>query len=68
MGGTTLMDRTIETILAEWRAAEARLEGEPSNVELQELVAVLRDEHAAAIAERKSTADTLREFGAASLA
>jgi hypothetical protein len=62
------MDRTIETILAEWRAAEARLEGEPSNVELQELVAVLRDEHAAAMAERMSEPDARREYGAASLA
>jgi hypothetical protein len=62
------MDRTIEAILAEWRAAEARLEREPSNVELQELVALLHDEHAAAMDARKSKADELREYGVTSVA
>ena len=62
------MDRTIEVILAEWRAAEARLEREPSDVERQELVAVLRDEHAAAMEARASKADELREYGVTSVA
>lgn len=53
------MDRTVETILAEWRAAEARLKDDPSNPELQELVVVLRNEHAAAIEARRSEANEL---------
>jgi hypothetical protein len=61
------MDRTIEKILADWRAAEARLELEPANVDLQELVAALRDEHATAMASRLPRADELREYGAPSV-
>jgi len=62
------MDRTIERILADWRAAEAQLEREPSNVELQEMVAALRDEHAAAMVARTSKSEEPREYGATSLA
>jgi hypothetical protein len=58
------MDRTIEKILADWRAAEARLEREPSNVDLQELVSALRDEHAMAMVARNASADELREYPA----
>ena len=57
------MDRTIETILAAWRAAETRLDDEPWDVELQELVAELRDEHAAAVEAREGEAEALRAYG-----
>ena len=57
------MDRTIETTLVEWRDAETRLDDEPRNVDLQELVATLRDEHAAAIEARRSESDALRDDG-----
>jgi hypothetical protein len=54
------MDRTIETILAQWRAAETRLEHDPLNLDLQELVATLRGEHAAAREARTAEAEELR--------
>ena len=56
------MDRTIERILAEWRAAEARLRADPQNVDLQELVATLRDEHLAALEARMPDVDTVPEL------
>ena len=57
------MDRSIEMILAEWRLAEMRLDDEPWNVDLQQLVDELRNEHAAALEARKPEADALREYG-----
>ena len=57
------MARSIDTILVEWRAAETRLEDEPADEELQELLSALRDEYAAAVADRSSEAADLTSYG-----
>ena len=54
--------RMVETILAEWRAAEARLGDGPTDDDLAALIAALRAEHAAAVEARKTEA---RELGRA---
>jgi len=51
-------DRTVETILAEWRAAEAALEA-ASDPDIVALVDRLRAEHSAAIKARDYEADEL---------
>jgi hypothetical protein len=43
------MDRTVETILADWRAATDRREGLTVDLDLEARIEVLRIEHAAAI-------------------
>ena len=55
------MDRTVETILGQWRAAETHLEHDPLDPDLQELVATLRDEHAAALDTRAAEVEELRQ-------
>jgi hypothetical protein len=55
---TQMPDRTVETILAEWRAAEAALEA-ASDPEIVALVDRLRAEHTAAIEAREHDADEL---------
>jgi plasmid replication initiation protein len=54
-----LFDRTVETILAEWRAAEAERELRPGDIELDQHIARLRDEYNAAVDARQSDADDL---------
>jgi hypothetical protein len=54
-----MFDRTVETILAEWRAAEAERELRPSDIELDQHIAHLRDEYNAAVEARQSEADDL---------
>ena len=46
------MDRTVETILAEWRAASHLREGVTLDLDLEARIEVLRIEHAAAIEVR----------------
>ena len=46
------MDRTVETILADWRAATDRREGVTLDLDLEARIEVLRIEHAAAIEVR----------------
>lgn len=43
------MDRTVETIFADWRAAIGRREGVTLDLDLEACIEVLRIEHAAAI-------------------
>jgi hypothetical protein len=52
--------RPPETILAEWRAAEAAIDGDEPDPELVERIERLRAEHAAALAARD---DEARELG-----
>jgi hypothetical protein len=47
------MDRTVETILADWRAATDRREGLAVDFDLEARIEVLRLEHAAAIEVRR---------------
>jgi hypothetical protein len=47
------MDRTVETILAEWRAATKQREGLTLDLDLEARIEVLRMEHAAAIEVRR---------------
>ena len=54
-----MSDRTIETILAEWRAAEAARKLRPSDIALDQHIARLRDEYNAAVDARQSDADDL---------
>ena len=51
--------RTIETILAEWRAAETRLGDALTDRDLAALIERLREEHAAAVEARKAEARDL---------
>ncbi len=53
-------ERTIETILGEWRAAEARLGDALTDDDLATLIERLRQEHAAAMQAR---AEDARELG-----
>ena len=46
------MDRTVETILADWRAATDERDDLTFNPELEARIEVLRVEHVAAIEER----------------
>ena len=46
------MDRTVETILAEWRAASDEREDLTFNIDLEARIEVLRLEHVAAVNER----------------
>ena len=52
-------ERTIETILAEWRATEARVADEPTDTGLASVIERLRAEHAAAVAARDGEARDL---------
>jgi hypothetical protein len=52
-------ERTIERILAEWRVAEARMDGEATDPELVAIVERLRAEHAAALKARDDEAKDL---------
>jgi hypothetical protein len=54
-----MFDRTVETILAEWRAAEAARELSADDIELDRHIARLRDEYNAAVDARQSEADDL---------
>jgi hypothetical protein len=54
-----MSDRTVETILAEWRAAEAARELRPDDIELDQYVARLHDEYNAAVETRLNDADDL---------
>ena len=47
------MDRTVETILADWRAATDRREGLTVDLDLEARIEVLRIEHDAAIEARR---------------
>ena len=47
------MDRTVATILAEWRAATKQREGLTLDLDLEARIEVLRMEHAAAIEVRR---------------
>ena len=47
------MDRTVETILADWRAATDRRQGVTLDLDLEARIEVLRIEHAAAIEVRR---------------
>ena len=47
------MDRTVGTILADWRAAADRREGLTVDLDLEARIEVLRLEHAAAIEVRR---------------
>ena len=47
-----MSDRTVETILAEWRAAEAERELRPGDIALDAHIAQLRDEYHAAVDDR----------------
>lgn len=47
-------DRTVENLLAEWRAAEAERELRPGDIALDEYIARLRDEYHAAVEERRA--------------
>ena len=46
------MDRTVESILADWRAATDQREDVTFNPDLEARIEVLRLEHAAAVDER----------------
>jgi hypothetical protein len=46
------LDRTVETILADWRAATAQREDLTFNPDLEARIEVIRLEHVAAIEER----------------
>jgi hypothetical protein len=54
-----MSDRTVETILAEWRAAEAERELRPGDIAHDEYIARLRNEYNAAVEERQAEADDL---------
>jgi hypothetical protein len=54
-----MFDRTVETILAEWRAAEAARALSPGDIELDRHIARLRDEYNAAVEARQGDADDL---------
>jgi plasmid replication initiation protein len=54
-----MSDRTVETILAEWRAAEAARELRPGDIELDQHIARLREEYNSAVEERQAEADEL---------
>ena len=54
------MDRTVETILAEWRAATDRREGLTVDLDLEARIEVLRIEHAAAIDVRSCEIEETR--------
>jgi len=47
-----MSDRTVETILAQWRAAEAERKLRPADIALDEYIAQLRDEYHAAVDAR----------------
>ena len=47
------MDRTVETIFADWRAATNRREGVTFDPDLEARIEVLRIEHALAIEVRR---------------
>ena len=47
------MDRTVETIFADWRAAMDRREGVTLDLDLEARIEVLRIEHAAAVDVRR---------------
>lgn len=46
------MDRTVETILADWQTASGQREGATFNSDLEARIEVLRLEHAAAVENR----------------
>ena len=54
------MDRTVETILAEWRAATDRREGLTVDPDLEVRIEALRIEHAAAIEVRRCEIEETR--------
>jgi hypothetical protein len=54
------MDRTVETILVEWRAAAARRHGLAFDPDLEARIEVLRLEHVAAIEERSCEIEDTR--------
>ena len=54
-----MSDRTVESILAEWRAAEAERELRPGDIALDEYIAALRNEYNAAVDARQEEADDL---------
>jgi len=47
------MDRTVETILADWRAAADQREDRISNPDLEARIEAFRLEHVAALEERR---------------
>lgn len=47
-----MADRTIETILAEWRAAEAERPSRPGDIAHDKYIARLRDEYHASVDAR----------------
>jgi hypothetical protein len=53
------MDRTVEMILTEWRAAEAAIDGGAPDPELAARIETLRAEHAAALEAREQAARDL---------
>jgi hypothetical protein len=53
------MDRTVEAILAEWRAAEAERLNKSFNPDLEAHIEELRLEHAAALDARREEAEEL---------
>lgn len=55
------MDRTVEAILAEWRAAEAERVNASFRPDLEARIERLRLEHAAALEARRREADELAE-------
>ena len=55
------MDRTVAAILARWREALTRLDADPSDATLQDLVASLRGEYQEAVHARAVEADELRD-------
>ena len=57
-----VVGRSVETILAEWRAVERQLDATPETERavLEACVAALREEHGAAVAARSIEADELR--------
>jgi hypothetical protein len=54
------MDRTVETILADWRAATGRRKGVTLDLDLEARIEVLRIEHAAALEVRRSEIEETR--------
>jgi len=63
-----MSDRSVETILAEWRAAEAERELRPDDIVHDEYIARLRMEYKAAVEERQAEADDLASRPGAELA
>jgi len=63
-----MSDRSVETILAEWRAAEAERELRPGDIVHDQYVAWLREQYNAAVEEHQAEADDLGSRPGAELA